>query len=65
MAISGERVHPLMNKLTGLIAIILGFLMAAEGYRSASNWLIFLGIVVLAVGLVLLALKIARRNQGG
>ena len=63
MAVSGERVHPLMNKLTGLIAIIIGFLVAAEGYRSGSTWLILVGIVVLAVGLVLLMLKIARRNQ--
>ncbi|WP_245417544.1 LPXTG cell wall anchor domain-containing protein [Aminobacter sp. AP02] len=54
-----------MNKLTGLIAIIIGFLVAAEGYRSGSSWLIILGIVVLAVGLGLLLAKIARRNQGG
>lgn len=63
MAASGGRIHPLMNILTGLIAIIIGFLVATEGYRSGSSWLIFVGIVVLAVGLVLLALKITRRNQ--
>jgi LPXTG-motif cell wall-anchored protein len=64
MAVSGERGNPLINKLAALVAIIFGFLLAAEGYRSSSNWLIVAGIAVLAVGLILLVMKIARRNEG-
>jgi hypothetical protein len=63
MAVSGET-HPLINKLGALVAIIFGFLLAAEGYRSTSNWLIVAGVVFIAVGLVLLVLKIVRRNEG-
>jgi uncharacterized membrane protein len=54
----------LINKLGALVAIIFGFLLAAEGYRSTSNWLIVAGVVFIAVGLVLLVLKIVRRNEG-
>jgi hypothetical protein len=64
MAVSGERTHPLFNKLGALIAIIFGFLLAAEGYRSSSTWLIVAGVAVLALGIVILAMKVVRRNEG-
>jgi uncharacterized membrane protein YjjP (DUF1212 family) len=64
MAVSGESGNPLFNKLGALVAIIFGFLLAAEGYRSTSNWLIVTGIAVLVVGLVILVRKIVRRNEG-
>jgi hypothetical protein len=61
VAISGG--NPLINKLGALIAIILGFLLAAEGYRSESTWLLFFGVVVLAIGLIILVRKVVRRNE--
>lgn len=64
MAVSGESDNPLLNKLGALVAIILGFLLAAQGYRSTSNWLMVAGIALLVVGLVILVRKIARRNEG-
>lgn len=65
MAVQGERLHPMLNKIVGLAAIILGFLMMASGYRYGSTGTLITGIVILIAGLVLLVLKIARRNQGG
>jgi hypothetical protein len=64
MAVSGERTHPLINKLGALIALVFGFLLAAEGYRSESTWLILAGIAALAIGVVILVMKIVRRNEG-
>jgi LPXTG-motif cell wall-anchored protein len=64
MAVSGERGNPLFNKLGALIALVFGFLLAAEGYRSESTWLIMAGVAVLAFGLVILVRKIVRRNEG-
>ncbi|NGO53609.1 hypothetical protein [Allomesorhizobium camelthorni] len=64
MAVSGERTHPLINKLGALVALVFGFLLAAEGYRSASAWLIAAGVALLAVGIVILVMKIVRRNEG-
>jgi hypothetical protein len=65
MAADDEIPRPLVNKLGGLILIILGFLLATAGYRSGHAWYIAGGIVSLAVGLVLLVRKIVQRNQGG
>jgi hypothetical protein len=59
MAVSGETV---INKLGALVALVFGFLLAAEGYRSGSAWLITAGVALLAVGIILLVLKIVRRN---
>jgi LPXTG-motif cell wall-anchored protein len=64
VAVSGESGNPLFNKLGALIAIVFGFLLAAEGYRSASTWLIVAGVAVLAFGLFILVRKIVRRNEG-
>jgi hypothetical protein len=57
-----EMPSPLVNKLSGLILILLGFLLAAAGYRSGHAWYIAGGIVALGLGVALLVRKIIRRN---
>lgn len=64
MTVSGERTHPMINKLGALIVLVFGFLLAAEGYRSESTWLIVAGVAALAIGIVMLVMKIVRRNEG-
>jgi NaMN:DMB phosphoribosyltransferase len=51
-----------IKKLWGLMFIILGCLGTAIGFETGSTWLLAGGIVALAVGATLLALKILRRN---
>lgn len=55
----------MLNKIVGLAAIILGFLMMASGYRYGSTGTLVTGLAIVVAGVVLLVLKIARRNQGG
>lgn len=63
MAVSGDQPVSLLKKLSGLIVILLGFLLTASGYRSGSTEYLTLGIALIAIGLVLLVLMIIRRNQ--
>jgi uncharacterized membrane protein HdeD (DUF308 family) len=53
----------LAKKLGGLLAIILGCLLAASGIAAGSAVSIVLGVLLLALGVVLLTLKIVTRNQ--
>ena len=54
----------LVKKLGGLIAIILGCLLTAVGVTFESSGTTVVGVLLLALGAVLLVLKIIRRNQG-
>lgn len=54
----------LTKKLGGLIAIIFGFLLTAVGVTFEYTGMTILGVLFLALGAVLLVLKIVRRNQG-
>jgi hypothetical protein len=54
----------LIKKVGGLVLILLGILSVATGFETGSMEVIVIGIVALAVGLLLLALKIVRRNAG-
>ena len=63
MAVSGDQPVSLLKKLSGLIVILLGFLLTASGYSSGSTEYLTLGIALIAIGLVLLVLMIIRRNQ--
>jgi hypothetical protein len=54
----------LMKKLGGLILVLLGCLGVASGFGTDSMGLVAVGVVALAVGIVLLMLKIVRRNPG-
>jgi hypothetical protein len=54
-----------IKKLGAMLFLILGALLTATGYAIGPNWLGVLGIALLAVGVVLLILKIVRRNEVG
>lgn len=54
----------LIKKVGGLVLIIFGILSVATGFEAGSMGVMVIGIVALAVGLLLLALKIVRRNAG-
>ena len=64
VARAGEGYLLLGKKLYGLLLIILGFMLTATGIYSTSMGLAALGILSLIAGLILLALKIVRRNEG-
>lgn len=53
----------LIKKLGGLLLIILGCLLIAAGINTGQTELTVAGGAVAAVGAVLLALKILRRNR--
>jgi uncharacterized membrane protein len=54
----------LVKKLGGLISIIIGCLLTAVGVTFESTGTTVIGVAFLALGAVLLTLKIIRRNQG-
>jgi hypothetical protein len=60
---AGEGYVLLGKKLYGLFSIILGCVLTVVGVSSASMGVTALGILALIVGVVLLVLKIVRRNQ--
>ena len=53
----------LIDKLAGLVFIVIGFLLAASVYRAASTGYMAAGIVLLAIGIALVVRKVLRRNQ--
>ena len=59
-----EKPILLIKKFGGLILLLFGFLLTAAGFNGGSTGLAALGILLLAGGLILLSLKILRRNQG-
>jgi len=63
VAQSGDGSVLLIKKLGGLILIILGCLLTAAGFNWGSTAQAIVGVVLLAAGVALLVLKIARRNQ--
>ncbi|MEH2513725.1 uncharacterized membrane protein HdeD (DUF308 family) [Nitrobacteraceae bacterium AZCC 1564] len=53
------------KKLGGLSLVIIGLLLIALGVSTEiTGWVVF-GTMVLVVGLILMALKIMRRNESG
>lgn len=54
-----------VKKLIALALIIVGFLLVAAGYRYAYFGTAIGGGLLIIVGIVLLAGKIASRNKGG
>jgi hypothetical protein len=53
----------LVKKLGGLFSVIIGCLLTAVGVTFESSSTIVVGVLFLALGAVLLTLKIIRRNQ--
>ena len=64
MPSGGEKPNLLIGKLGGLIFIVLGFLLAASGYRGASTGYTAAGVLLIVIGIALLVWKTVRRNQG-
>ncbi|MFT4120113.1 hypothetical protein [Bradyrhizobium sp.] len=64
VAQTGDGHILLTKKLGGLFAIIIGCLLTAVGVTFESSGMTILGVLFLALGAVLLVLKIVRRNQG-
>lgn len=60
-----ENTQPvlLIKKLGGMLLLVLGGALTAAGFGTGSSGLGTVGIVLLAIGLLLLILKIVRRNQ--
>ncbi|MHB2267079.1 hypothetical protein [Aliihoeflea sp. PC F10.4] len=60
---SQQSTSPLMvNKLIAIGLIIVGFLVAASGYRYDATAGLVGGCVLLAIGIGLLIAKVVRRN---
>ncbi len=55
----------LIKKLGGMALLIVGCVLTATGFSTGYTGLATTGIVLLAIGLLLLMLKIMRRNQVG
>ncbi len=61
---AGEKPILLIKKLAGILLLFVGLFLIAVGFSNGSTGLTVVGILALAAGLILLALKIVRRNQG-
>jgi hypothetical protein len=57
--------HPvlLIKKLAGVFLLIIGLVLAGTGLSQSYDGLTVIGTLVLVTGIVLLILKILRRNQ--
>ena len=54
----------LIKKMLGTVLLVLGLLAASAGFAAGSPAIGIFGLLIAASGLVLWALKIARRNRG-
>jgi hypothetical protein len=63
MAGYGEKFNPMKMKLIGFGSIILGFLLAASGYRYGSFGTGLGGVVLLLIGIAFIAGHVHRRNE--
>jgi uncharacterized membrane protein HdeD (DUF308 family) len=52
------------KKMLSMMLLILGILLAATGAYSGSTALLTLGVMLLAAGMIMLVMKIVRRNEG-
>ncbi|WEX86559.1 hypothetical protein PZN02_002858 [Sinorhizobium garamanticum] len=63
MALEDEKSNLFIGKVGGLVFVVIGFLLAASGYRYGSAGYMVAGIVFIAIGIMLLTGKVLRRNQ--
>jgi uncharacterized membrane protein len=61
MAVKSQSL--LVNKVTGIVLVVFGFLILSSGYRYGSPSSLAGGCLVLAIGVVLLVLSVVRRNS--
>jgi len=53
----------LINKMTAIVLVVIGFLILASGYRYGSPSSLVGGCIVLAIGVILLITTVIRRNR--
>ncbi len=53
----------LVNKMTAIVLVVIGFLILASGYRYGSPSSLVGGCIVLAIGVILLITTVIRRNR--
>ena len=63
-ASAGDKPAFLLKKFGAVAALVLGLLLTATGLSGDYRALTTIGVLLLAVGAILLVLKIVRRNQG-
>jgi len=63
-AYASDKPALLLKKFGAVVALVLGLLLTATGLSNDYRGLTTIGALLLAVGAVLLVLKIVRRNQG-
>lgn len=54
----------LIKKFAALVFLLFGFLMTATGFANQSTPLAVIGALMLSIGVLLLVLKVVRRNRG-
>lgn len=66
MTTSSDATTPtlLIKKLAGVFLLVIGFLLTATGMSAGYGGLTIIGWILLAAGVVLLIMKILRRNPG-
>jgi drug/metabolite transporter (DMT)-like permease len=62
---TSEKSILLLKKLGGLILLICGVVLAALAYEDGSTGRVILGVLLAAAGIMLMVLKIVRRNTSG
>ena len=65
MVVLKERPPLLVTKLAATLILIIGFLVMASGYRYDSVMTAVGGAFLVAVGVLMLVMKIVRRNRDG
>lgn len=53
----------LVNKMTAIVLVVIGFLILASGYRYGSPSSLVGGCILLAIGVILLITTVIRRNR--
>ena len=53
----------LINKMTAIVLVVIGFLILASGYRYGSPSSLVGGCIVLAIGVILLITTVIRRTR--
>ncbi|MDQ8732607.1 hypothetical protein [Bradyrhizobium sp. LHD-71] len=54
----------LIKKFAAVIFLLLGLLITATGFANQSTSLAVIGALMLSIGVLLLVLKVVRRNRG-
>jgi drug/metabolite transporter (DMT)-like permease len=62
---TSEKSILLLKKVGGLVLLVCGVVLAALAYEDGSTGRAILGVLLAAAGIMLMVLKIVRRNTSG